>query len=253
MALTGAAIVVAVLAVVLIFNNFGGGYGKEIDALLVRNVAARGGDAAWRHLESVRLTGMMDLGQGLSVPYTIDQKQPRKMCLEYEFAERRQVQCVDGDAGWRYLPFQGRNVPEPMPQGDAEKLVDTTSVHGLLFDAYDRGLGIELLGKATVDGREANKLKVTMPSGMVRWLYLDEESGLELKMEAVQRVRGKDVVVETFFSNWRETAGLLFPHRQESGIAGVTDTRFVTVDRVDINPKIDDARFVMPSFAKPSV
>ncbi len=248
-------IIIALALPVLYFGYFNGhhlfgGYGKQIDDLIDRNVAAKGGEQAWRNISSLQLSGMMDLGQGLSVPYSIDQKRPLKMCLEYKFNDRRVVQCVDGDSGWQFLPFLGRNLPEAMTAEEASKMADTASIDGLLFNAYERGFEIEWLGKEDVDGRPADKLKVTMTGGTVRWIYLDEETGLETKLEYTRIIRGKERLVETVYSNWRAEGGLLFPGRQETTTVGDTESQFVTVDKVVINPGIEDTRFEMPDYGK---
>ena len=226
-----------------------GGYGKKIDGLIEKNVAAKGGEHVWHDVSSLQLSGMMDLGQGMVVPYRIDQKRPLKMCLEYEFDARRVVQCVDGDTGWKFLPFLGRNLPEKMTDEEALKMADTASIDGLLLSASKRRFGIEWVGKEDVNGRPADKLKVTMPGGTIRWISLDEETGLELKVEYTRVVRGKEQVVESLFSDWKTEAGLLFPGRTDTRIVGSSESQFVTVDKIVVNPEIEDKRFEMPVFS----
>jgi hypothetical protein len=199
------------------------------------------------------IVGEMDLGQGLSVPYTIDQKRPLDMCLEYKFDGRRAVQCVTGDSGWQFLPFLGRNLPQEMATEEARMMADTASIDGFLLDSYERGFKIELLGKEDVAGRPASKLKVTMPGGTVRWIYLDEETGLEVKLEYTRTIGGKQRLVETMYSSWRTEGGLMFPGRQETRTIGDKESQFVTVDRIVINPGIEDKRFKMPSYGKQNV
>lgn len=234
------------------FNDDGsllGGYGRKINGLIEKNVAAKGGEQVWHNVSSLQLSGMMDLGQGMVVPYRIDQKRPLKMCLEYEFDERRVVQCVDGDSGWEFLPFLGRNLPEKMTDEEALKMADTASIDGLLLSASKRGFGIEWVGKEDVNGRPADRLKVTMPGGSVRWISLDEETGLELKVGYTRVVRGKEQMVESLFSDWKSEAGLLFPGRTDTRMIGSSGSQFVTVDKIVVNPEIEDKRFEMPIFS----
>jgi hypothetical protein len=249
--LSGSIILLALAA--LYFSFFGnlGEYGKQINGLIAKNVAAKGGEDAWRQVSSLQLSGRMSLGQGVSVPYTIDQKRPLKMCMEYEFNERRVVQCVDGDSGWQFMPFLGRNVPEPLTAEEARKIADTASIDGMLLNAYERGFMIEWQGKEDVNGRPADKLMVSMPGGTVRWIYLDEETGLETKIEYTRVIRGKEQLVESLYSDWKAEAGLLFPGRTDTRMVGTSETQFVTVDKIVVNPEIEDRRFVMPDFTKP--
>lgn len=248
--LSGIIIMLALAALYFSYFEDVGGYGKQIDALIAKNVAAKGGEDAWRQVSSLQLSGRMSLGQGVSVPYMIDQKRPLKMCMEYEFNERRVVQCVDGDSGWQFTPYLGRNLPEQLPAEEAHRIADTASIDGMLLNAYQRGFKIEWQGKENVNGRPADKLMVSMPGGTVRWIYLDEETGLEAKVEYTRVIRGKEHLVESLYSDWKAEAGLLFPGRTDTRMVGTSESQFVTVDKIVVNPIIEDKRFVMPDFTK---
>lgn len=244
------AIATAVVLVVFLGLNsiyhFTGGHGKFIDALIARNIAARGGANVWREVSTLRLSGQMELGKDMHVPYVMEQKRPGKMCLEFLFNKQTAIQCVNGQSGWKVLPFQGRNAPEPMTKSELKEIVDMTEIDGLLFDSAKRGHKITLAGNEKIDGRTVLKLEFILPGGAVRWLYIDEASALEVKLEMTRLRRGKQQLVETYYSDWRETDGLLIPHRQETRAHGETKSNFVTVDSVRVNPPIEDARFIMP-------
>lgn len=225
---------------------FFGGHGRAVDALIARNITARGGAEAWNSLESLRLTGQMDIGHGMYVPYVLEQKRPGKMCLEFVFNNEKAVQCVDGDSGWKRLPFMGRRKPEPMSQQELYELADAASIDGLLFNSAQRGYKVELLGEEMLDGRAAVKLQVTLPGGVNRWVYLDRETGLDIKRESTRVLRGEERLVETWYYDWQETDGVLIPRRQETQTEGEDETHFLTVDRVHGNPNIDDTKFRMP-------
>lgn len=223
---------------------------RAVDALIARNVAARGGADAWRGVSSLRLSGQMDLGQGMHVPYVIEQKRPGKMCLEFVFDEQTAIQCVNGKTGWKLLPFRGQRAPEPMTEAEHNEMADTADIDGLLFDSDKRGHKIELLGNESLDGRTAIKLQVTLPSGGVRWIYIDEETALEIKLEAMRKISGKERRVETFYRDWQPAEGLLIAHRQDTRTEGDKESHFLTVDSVKVNPPLDDKRFVMPTSAR---
>jgi hypothetical protein len=243
------AVCVVVGAAVVLLNrsyHFFGGHGRVVDALIARNIEARGGADVWRAVDSLRLTGKMDLGQGLSVPYTMDQKRPGRMCLEFEFDDENAIQCVSEGTGWKLLPFLGRDIAEPMKEREAREMVAMAEIDGLLFDSVKRGHKIELVGNESIDGRETVKLEVTLPGGAKRWVYLDTETALEVKMDATRKLRGEEKLVETFFYLWEDTDGLLIPRFQETQTEGIDDKHYLTVDSVTVNPPIDDPKFDMP-------
>ncbi len=219
---------------------------RFVDALVARNVEARGGAEAWESVEALRVSGQMDLGQGLAVPYTLEQKRPGRMCFEFDFADERATQCVNGDSGWKVAPFQNRRDPEPMTADELKGIADLADIDGLLFNYSDRGHDIEYVGEDVVDDRPAYKLHVRLPTGDERWVYLDQETALERMLESRRVMDGKMRAVFTRYEDWRDTNGILMPHYQDTVTEGREGSNFLTVESVTVNPVIEDARFVMP-------
>lgn len=242
-----ALLAVALTASVLIYYSPPLRQARAVDTLVARNVAARGGAGAWRAVSSLRLVGRMDLGQGMVVPYELEQKRPGKMCLEYDFNGAAAVQCTDGSTGWKIVPFLSRLAPEPMTDAELRETADSADLYGLLFDYRARGHAIEILGHETIDGRDTVKLEVTLPRGGVRVVYLDAETALEVKVDAVRTLRGRERRVTTRYLDWQDSGGLLIARRQETLTEGDSESHFVTVESVNINPPLDDARFAPPA------
>jgi hypothetical protein len=225
---------------------------RAVNALIARNIAARGGAEAWRTVSSLRLSGQMDLGQGLAVPYELEQKRPGKMCLQFVFDDATARQCADGATGWKIAPYLGRTQPEPMTEAELRETADSADLYGLLFDYRARGHRVELLDHETLDGRETIKLEVTLPRGGVRVVYLDAETALEVQVEARRTLGGRERRVTTRYLEWQEQDGLLIARRQETRTEGDTEWHFVTVERVGVNPPLDDAQFAMPASDGPA-
>jgi len=220
---------------------------RAVDALVTRNIVARGGAEAWQAVSTLRLSGRMDVGNGMTVPYVLEQKRPGKMRLEFVFDGETAVQSSDGKSGWKLVPFRGRTIPEPMTEAELRETADSADPYGLLYDYAARGYTVELLGREPVEGRDAYKLKVTLPRGAVRWLYLDAETALEVKQEALRTVARRERRVETIYSDWQPADGLLIARRQETSTEGDKESHFLTVDSVNVNPPLDDSRFAMPA------
>jgi hypothetical protein len=220
---------------------------RLVDELVARNVAARGGAGAWQDVSSLRLSGRMDLGQEMVVPYVLEQKRPDKMCFEFDFDGKTATQCVNADGGWKITPYLGRTTAETMTEAEYRETADTVDPYGLLYNYAARGSTMDFVGQEQVDGRDTFKLKVTLSRGGVRWLYLDAGSALEVKLETMRTVSGRPRRVETFYHDWQAVDGLLISRRQETRTEGDKESHFLTVDSVQVNPALDDARFAMPS------
>lgn len=243
---------VAAASFLLLNNIYGltGGFGRVVDGLIAQNVEARGGADKWRSVDALRISGHMDLGQGMHVPYTIEQKRPGQMCLEFEFNSQMATQCVTAEGGWKVLPFMGRTRPERMTEAEYAEMADAAAIDGLLFDSARRGHKVSLVGTETVNGRDAHKLEIVLPRGAKRWLYLDVETSLEVKLETIRTRNGRQQLIETHYSDWREVDGLLIPRLQDSKAEGEPESHWLTVDSVAVNPSIGDERFARPSAVK---
>jgi outer membrane lipoprotein-sorting protein len=226
---------------------------RVVANLVERNLEARGGAVAWEAVSSLQLSGRMDVGQGMAVPYVLEQKRPGKTRLQFVFDGETAVQAFDGKVGWKLLPFLGRRNPEPMTETELRTAADTSDLYGLLFDYAARGHSVELLGQEVVAGRDAFKLKVILSGGAVRWVYLDAETALEIKAEALRTIAGRQRLVETFYSDWQDKDGLLIARRQDTATEGDPKSHFLTVESVTVNPAIDDSRFAMPTTTSASL
>jgi hypothetical protein len=90
---------------------------------------------------------------------------------------------------------------------------------------------------------------VTLSRGAVRWLYLDIETALEVRLETTRTVSGRERLVQTSYHDWQETDGLLISRWQDTLTVGDTESHFLTIDSVTVNPPLDDTRFAMPTSA----
>jgi len=119
-------------------------------SIVEKNFAARGGLQAWRAVESMSMSGLMDAGKArdpmklamalqkpraaaraeareallqgskvetdpgkiVQLPFVMELKRPRKMRLEVQFNGQTAVQVFDGENGWKLRPFLGRREVE---------------------------------------------------------------------------------------------------------------------------------------------
>lgn len=210
------------------------------------NVAARGGLEAWRAVRTMRLSGQMDAGQGMRVPFTLQLKRPRKMRLEFLFEGQMVVQAYDGKAGWKRQPYLGKGGYALMTAEELQGAAGQAELDGPLVDYQVKGHKVERLGKEMVEGKPAYKLAVTLATGVVRHIYLDAESLLEVKVDGSRTLRGKPHRLETFFRDYRKVGGLLVAHTVETKEEGAPKPSGMTIERVELNPDLDDALFAPP-------
>ena len=220
---------------------------QTVDEIVARNAAARGGAAAWRAVQSLKCTGSMDVGKGMQVPFRLELKRPRRMRLEFDFDGATAVQTYDGAAGWKLAPHLGRAEAEPLTTAELATAAGQAELDGPLIDYAAKGHRLELLGHESVDGRDAFRLKLTLKGGAVRTLYVDAETGLETRVEAMQTLRGEPKLLRTRFGDYKTVAGLRLPHVLESRLEGSPYSHKLTIASVEVNAPMADARFGKPA------
>jgi hypothetical protein len=130
-------------------------------------------------------------------------------------------------------PEQLRNSPE---QADMD---------GPLFEWRKKGIRLAAEGREKVRGVDAYRLRVTLPSGVVRFLDLEASSFRKLRWQGELGEGQGRRLVESVFLDYRKVGGLMFPLRIESGSGGKIN-QVIAFEKIDVNPVIEDSRFEMP-------
>jgi hypothetical protein len=222
------------------------------DQIVERNVAARGGLAAWRAAKTLTIAGEMDAGgkPNHALPFVLKEKRPRKSHLEIVFKDQTSVQVYDGTQGWKVRPFLNRNEVESYTPAEMKSAAAEQDLDGPLVDYAAKGTQIAVAGTEPVEGHPAYKLKLTLRNGDKRLLWIDAGSFLELKMEGEPRkLDGRLRKVAVYFRDYKTEHGLTTPRVQETAVEGVKQTYKMTVTKVAVNEALDDALFQKPQLS----
>lgn len=217
--------------------------------IVEKNVAARGGLAAWRAVSTLTLSGQMDAGgkQDTKLPFVMTLKRPHKSRLELRFQDQTAVQVYDGTQGWKVRPFLNRNEVEPYSPAEAKSAAASSELDGPLIDYASKGTQVELAGTESVEKRSAYKLKLTLKDGTQRHLWVDAKSFLELKIEGDPRkMDGKMRNVAIFYRDYKTERGLTMPRVLETAVEGVKQTHKISIQSVAVNQPVEDALFAKP-------
>lgn len=218
-----------------------------VDEIVGRYVAARGGIEKLRALTTLRQEGRISAGADRNGLVMREIKRPGKIRFEFTVQGVTSVFASDGQRGWKVNPLEGEMGPKSLPE---EALVDSreqADIDGPLVDWKSKGSRIELVGHELVGGHDAFKLKLSLKSGGVLTAYVDVQTANLVRTEAARVLRGKRVLVETTFGDFRKTDGILFPHRVEVRAGGRPQLLRIVVDKVEVNPTLSDARFTRPN------
>jgi len=220
---------------------------SPVDEVVAANLAARGGKERLQALSSIRETGTATASGGRVARVIREKKRPSLLRLEFSYQGTVSVFAHDGKAGWQVAPLQGQFEPQVMPpETEATAGVDQRDIEGPLVDWREKGHVVELLGREALPGGEAFKLKLTLAGGAVRYDWVDVASRQVVRSQVTRTIRGHAVQLENTFSDFRDVGGLVFPHRIETRAKERPQVLTITVERIELNPELDDARFRMP-------
>jgi hypothetical protein len=222
---------------------------QTVDEVITRSIEARGGLERLRAIQSVRMTGRVSVGDR-TMKTVVETKRPALIRVDTTVDGVRAVQAFDGTTAWGISPM-GTGRPEALPAEAARAMAEEFDIDGPLVDYRAKGHAVELLGKVRVGGRETYEIKVTRKSGVVERHFLEVSSGLPVRVETRRVVRGAEIEGESEIGDYREAGGFLWPFSIRSGARGRPERQTLTVDTIEINPALDDARFRMPDPAAP--
>jgi len=218
---------------------------QTVDEVIAKSLEARGGLDKLRAIQSIRMVARISMGP-MELPMVIEKKRPGSFRADATVQGTVVVQAYDGATAWGMSPM-GRGQPEPMPAEAAKEMAEQADMDGPLVDYKAKGHLVELVGKEKVEGGEAYKLKITRKGGDVEYHFLDAGSYLPVRVEARRTIRGTEIEGESALGDYKDAGGFLWPYSIQNGAKGRPERQRLVVEKIEINPVIDDARFKMPS------
>src|SRR6202166_3598668 len=225
-------------------------YAQTADELIAKNIQARGGIEKMKAIKTLRMTGKFDGGGGFTASVGQENQRPSLLRETFSLQGMTQVQAYDGSTGWQIQPFGGKKDPVLMGEDDLRELLLDADIDGPLVDYKEKGSAVEYLGHDVVDGDDALRLKVTLKNGDIIYDYLDPDTFIEIRREIQQFIRGsqKDKVVG--LGSYKPVAGVMFPFSLSQGPKNHPDDQTITVQKLEVNVKIDPADFNLPESLK---
>ena len=219
---------------------------QTVDEIVAKNIKARGGLEKFKSINSMKINATVT-AQGMKLPVTIYSKRPNMMREETEVQGQKMIRAFDGTTAWTINPMMG-GTPQALTGSAANIAIDSADLEGPLVDYKQKGHTIELIGHETLDGKQVHHLKITRKTGTVQHLYLDAETGLERKTVITLEQGGMKVDLEIQLVEFKPVDGLMMPSQTRQFMNG-KEVAQVAVDKVELNPTIEDSLFKMPAAA----
>ena len=219
-----------------------------VDEVIAKHVAARGGAAALKAINSLTYKGRFrPPGFDSELTYSETIARGGRVRMNITLQGLTLVQSYDGQSGWQIQPFQGRKDPENLSADDVKSLQEEADIEGALVDYKAKGATVEDLGVKDVDGAPTRALRVQLKNGDTQTWYLDPDAWLAVRVSTRTRQRGVESVTDTDFGDYEKVSGVYFPFEQESGPQGSMHRQRITVEQVVVNGAFDKHQFTQPS------
>lgn len=223
---------------------------KNADAVLSKYAAVRGGVEKLKTVQTERITGRMIFSPEVEGAVLIEYKRPLKMHMEMAVQGKTIMRIYDGkSAGWVVNPFSDSPEVQLMPEEELQAISDEADFDGPLIDYKTKGNLVALEGSGELDGKRFYQISLVRKFGGKRTYYIDASSFQVLKWTGETPLDGQTVRVQNDLSDYREVQGLNFPFEVVTTLADSPQQRKFIVEKIEINPLIDDKRFEKPLLA----
>lgn len=210
---------------------------QKAKEVIEKYLNAIGGKEAIKNTQD-RTTIMRGTAMGQNITIIAKQKAPNKMRQEIKAGGMDQVIIFDGEKGVMNVMNQKIEVKDK----ELEALKIEASMDFLL-DPESFGIKIFYEGTEKLDGKDVNKIKMIMPSGLRSFSYFDSKSGLKLKEQKEMQTQmglGEQTLV---YEDYKEIEGVKYPHKIIQSFGGQSIE--VTVSSIKVNKGLADDLFVI--------
>jgi len=217
----------------------------DADELIAKHLEAIGGLEKIRAINSMKATGKV-MTFGMELPFTVVQKRPNFMRIDSSMQGSTFIQAFDGEKGWSVNPMTGSQEAQDMPEIAGKVFRHEADMDGQLVDYEKKGYTVKYVGEDEVEGTAVHHLKLVVDDELKYSMYFDTEYFLMLKQTRTLKVDEEEHSEDTYFSDFQETEGLIYPFSIEQ--RGQSSTQ-IMMETLELNVEIDDAVFVKPAKA----
>lgn len=213
---------------------------QRITSVINKVIDAYGGKEAVEGINALHAKGRTEAFMLHSNgTYELYFKRGRKLRIETRYGRSWELRILNGDRGYRAaesLPLEEVFGPRYFAMVYHYKHLDI--LHDLIKGAYR----IHSVGRASIDGNNAEVLQLSDKDGAAMDICVDEHSFLIVKVTGYFSSGNKSTYLSAEFSDYKKVGGSLFPFLITNYAGGIKIAQTV-IDKYFINPEIADSIF----------
>jgi len=211
---------------------------QTVDEVVDKHLEALGGKDKLSSIKTLRMETNLTI-QGMDVPTIVTNVHNVGQRIDISVMGTENYFIVTPTAGWTFIPAMGQTAPQAIPDAELKVNQQELDIQNPLLNYKDKGHKLELLGKETIDGKEAFKVKMISKSGFERTMFFDAQTYHLARIQQKAFVMGAEQDQTIIFSDYKKTEdGYLFPYTI-SGIMGGD----MVVSKVEVNKPVDEKIF----------
>ena len=196
-------------------------------------------------VKTMQVTGKAMM-MGMENPFVSIAQRPDKIRVEVDIQGSKILQVYDGENAWMINPLSGSAEAVDLTGPDADGMIESADLDGLLWNYKEKGHQLELEGTEEEEGSEVFVLKMTKKNGNIDYYYMDTENYVVLKVKSKIMMQGSEVETESILSNYQEVDGYVMPFTTEQKYGGQTAMTLM-FEEVKFDVGVDESIFSKPS------
>lgn len=207
------------------------------NVIIEKYINAIGGREALSKVKD-RTTIMRGTAMGQTITLISKQKAPNKMRQEVKAGGMDQIIIFDGAKGVMNVMNQKIDVKDK----ELEALNIEANMDFIL-NLDSLGIKLSYEGIDKVNGKDAYKIKMTLPSGLNWYVLFDTESGL--KVEELRDIPTQKGTVQQsiIYDDYKDVDGVKYPFKIIQSVGGQSVD--VTVSSIKVNKGLSDDLFII--------
>lgn len=245
-------LLIPVFALLVAFSS----QAQTADEIIAKYFENTGGYANWAKVDGMKMTGK-GLQGGMEFPMlNISMKDGRQLSSFTIQGKEIKQNVYDGTTLWS-TNFGTMKAEKSDAESTENHKANLGGEFPVPFYEYKKlGYKVELLGKETVDGTEAYKIKLTKnpikvdgkSTESIELYYFDLDNGVPIMMETeMTSGPAKGMTIQVRMSDYQEVNGLIYPFTISQAVKGQGVMFTMKLTSVEVNPKIDASVFAIPA------
>ena len=211
---------------------------QNADEIIKKHIDAIGGEANWNKVKSMKLSGTMNM-QGMEIPMSRTVVEGKGMRMEFNVMGTDNYMIVTPNGGWAFMPVQGMDKPQAIPEEQAKQLSKQLSIKNTVLADKSQIDKMEYAGVDTLEKVPCHKLKITNKDGNSNTCYFDASTYYMVRVETRANLNGEEQEVGMTYSNFqRQPEGVVIA-MTESLPGGIEQSH----KSVEINKPVSDNVF----------